>query len=133
MHKHPPLFIINYWTLPQSHQPSQLTEHTYSPRTQFQRQSLWTTGHAHKSTYHDYQLLKTTSIPLTINIKYWTLPQFYRRSIYTAKHAHKSTENHYKFLNAHTMTPIIIIFWACADIHQPSQLTEHTQFHWQSL
>jgi len=48
MHKNPTLFIKNKRTLPQSHQPSHITEHT------------------HSSSDNQCKLLKTTTIPPTI-------------------------------------------------------------------
>jgi len=57
MHKNPPLFIIYYWTLPHSHQQSQLTERT------------------HSSTDNHCKLLNTHTMPPTIIINYWTRPQ----------------------------------------------------------
>jgi len=104
MHKNPPLFILNYWTLPQSHQPSQLTEHT------------------HLSTDNHYKLLNTITILQSIIIDSWTRTHLQRQSLYTTEHAHNYTDNQYKQLNAHTMPPTIIInYWT------------HTQFHWHSL
>jgi len=63
MHKNPPLFNINYWTLPHSLQPSQLTEHT------------------HISTDNHCKLLNTHTMSPTIIINYWTRTQLQQHSL----------------------------------------------------
>jgi hypothetical protein len=104
-----PIIIIYYWPL----QP-------------FHRQSHWTTKHVHNFTDNQYKLqsmhtnppiviknywpqrnhtnnhklLNTQRVPLTITIKYWTLPQFNRQSLSITKHYRYPTNNH-TLLNRH--------------------------------
>jgi len=52
----------------------------YLKRTQFHRQSIYSSEHAQIFTGNN-KLLKTHTVPLTITINYCKLPQFHRKSI----------------------------------------------------